>query len=78
MLDMLSTRESCQSEGVLSSVRKVIIDAEILQQVYCLGAISELDNIAQSSRQVLSRLFTLREAILVRSTATFPPVDGLH
>ena len=61
MLDMLSTNESCHSDGVLSSVRKVIIDADILGQVCCHGTISESDTIAQSSRQLLIRLFSFRE-----------------
>lgn len=61
MLDMLSTNESCQPDGVLSSVRKVIIDVDILGQVCCHGTISESDTIAQSSRQLLIRLFSFRE-----------------
>ena len=61
MLDVLSTNENCQPKSSLSSVRKVIIDADILGQVCCHGAMSELDTIAQLSRQLLIRLFSLRE-----------------
>ena len=61
MLDVLSTSESYKADSAHPTVRRVIIDADILGQVCCHGAISEVDTIALSSRQLLIRLFSLKE-----------------
>ena len=62
MLEVLPKSENAtKADSPLSCLRRVILDADILYQVCCLGAVSESDRVANLSRQLLRRLLFLWE-----------------
>lgn len=61
MLEVVPENEEHTPTDSGNSVLHVLTDADILGQVCCYGAVSDSDTVAQSSRQLLTRLISQRE-----------------
>lgn len=60
---MLEALPASESGSTSPAAIHLILDADIVSQVCCYGAVSDLDTVAQPSRQLLRRLLSLREEL---------------